>query len=125
MKQTAKAITPDRAAVLAKAVMKVASILDLKKGVLGKVLGLSPASVSRLYAGEYRFNEGSKEWELAALLVRLYRGLDAIMASDETALRAWLKNPNSDLEAVPIERITTITGLVDTLEHVDAYRARV
>jgi hypothetical protein len=70
-------------------------------------------------------NEQNKEWELAALLVRLYRGLDALMASDEKSLRAWMQNRNTALNDVPAKRILTVQGLVDTVCYVDAYRARV
>jgi hypothetical protein len=125
MKHPAKTTVPDPVAVLSKALLNATAILGLNRGLLGKVLGLSPASVSRLYSGQYRFARDSKEWELATLLVRLYRGLDAMMASDETALLAWMQNPNRDLNGVPSERIATVTGLVDTVEYVDAFRARV
>jgi hypothetical protein len=125
MKRPAKTTALDPVAVLSKALLNASAILGLNRGLLGKVLGLSPASVSRLYSGQYRLTQDSKEWELATLLVRLYRGLDAMMASDETALLAWMQNPNRDLNGVPSERIATVTGLVDTVEYVDAFRARV
>jgi hypothetical protein len=59
------------------------------------------------------------------LLVRLYRGLDAIMASDETALRAWMQDPNTHLHATPATLIASVAGLVQTVAYVDAYRARI
>jgi hypothetical protein len=125
MKRPAKTTALDPVAVLSKALLNASAILGLNRGLLGKVLGLSPASVSRLYSGQYRFTQDSKEWELATLLVRLYRGLDAMMAGDETALLAWMQNPNRDLNGVPSERIATVTGLVTTVEYVDAFRARI
>lgn len=124
-KLASTAVATDRTLVLTKAVLRAAEILGLKQAALARVLGVSPAYVSRMHAGQCGLNENGKEWELATLLVRLYRGLDALMASDETALRAWMQNPNSDLRGVPRERITMIAGLVDTLEYVDAFRARV
>ncbi|OZA84530.1 MAG: hypothetical protein B7X76_06620 [Azorhizobium sp. 39-67-5] len=33
--------------------------------------------------------------------------------------------PNTALEAVPLERIRTVTGLVDVIAYLDARRARV
>ena len=117
--------SPDPATVLGKAVVRAADILGLKQATLAKILGLSAASVSRLYAGQYRLNPHGKEWELATLLIRLYRGLDALMASDEASLRAWIHNPNNELQAVPNALIKQISGLVTTVNYVDAYRARV
>ncbi|QKT03148.1 XRE family transcriptional regulator [Ectothiorhodospiraceae bacterium 2226] len=116
---------PERAAVLSKAVLGAARALGLAQAQLARVLGLSPASISRMQSGAYRLNPDAKEWELAALLVRLYRGLDAIVAGDEVALRAWMKNPNRDLDAVPAELVTAIPGLVRAVDYVDAHRARV
>ncbi|KAF0190491.1 MAG: hypothetical protein FD165_2659 [Gammaproteobacteria bacterium] len=114
-----------RQQVLTKAVFRAAEILGLTQAALAKVIGISAASVSRMRAGDYQLDPNGKEWELSALLVRLYRGLDAIMAGDETALRAWMRNPNSDLHKPPVELIANVTGLTQTLAYVDAYRARV
>ena len=125
MKRIAIAAVPKRAEVLSKAVLRASEILGLNQAALAKVLGISPSSVSRLHSGEYKLNEQNKEWELAALLTRLYRGLDALMASDERSLRAWMKNPNTALNDVPAKRILNVEGLVDTVRYVDAYRARV
>ena len=119
------AAVPDRAQVLTKAVLRAADILGLNQATLATVLGVSASTVTRMRAGQYQIEKNSKGWELATLLVRLYRGLDAIMASDETALRAWMQGPNTDLHATPESLIATITGLVHTVAYVDAHRARV
>lgn len=34
--------------------------------------------------------ENTKEREMASLLVHLYSGLDALMASEQTVVRAWM-----------------------------------
>lgn len=123
--QTSFVVAPDRAHVLTKAVLKAADILGLNQVALARVLGVSASTVTRMRASQYHIEKNSKGWELATLLVRLYRGLDAIMASDETALRAWMQGPNTDLHATPAALITNITGLVQTVAYVDAHRARV
>jgi transcriptional regulator with XRE-family HTH domain len=125
MAHSASRPAPKRPQVLGKAVLRASEILGLNQAALAKVLGISASSVSRLLTGDFQLTEHSKEWEFATLLVRLYRGLDAIMASDETALRAWMRAPNTDLNAVPSDLVITTQGLVDTVEYVDAYRARV
>lgn len=114
-----------RPAVLTQAVLRAAEILGLTQAALAGVLGVSPATITRMGQHDYELREGGKEWQLAALLVRLYRGLDAIMAADEGALRSWMNNQNNELLAVPAHHIRTVQGLVDTVEYVDAYRARV
>lgn len=122
------AIVPNalrRASVLTHAVLSAADLLGLTQASLADVLGVSPATVTRMAQGGNDLREGSNEWELATLFVRLYRGLDAIMASDKESLRSWMQNPNKGLHAVPADHIRTIQGLVDTVAYVDAYRARI
>lgn len=117
--------SPDRSLVLTKSVVRAADYLGLKKAELAKVIGLSPASVSRMYKGDFSLEPKNKEWELAALLVRLYRSLDAIMAGDTEALRAWMQNQNIELHGTPRQLIQQAAGLVNVVGYVDAHRARI
>jgi len=121
--QQSKKIDPGQ--VLIKAVLRAADIMQLKQASLAQVLGVSPASISRMRNGGYRLAPDSKEWELATLLLRLFRGLDAIMAGDEAALRSWLDSYNTALHDKPRALITQVAGLARTVDYVDAYRARV
>ncbi|MDZ7751271.1 MAG: antitoxin Xre-like helix-turn-helix domain-containing protein [Gammaproteobacteria bacterium] len=123
MEVTGKAT--ERAAVLTKAVIGASEFLGLKRPELARAIGLSPATLSRMYAGRYVLDEKSKNWELAALLVRLYRGLDAIMAGDERSLQAWMHNANTELHDVPVRLIGNVAGLVNVVSYVDAHRARI
>ena len=84
---TRSADRPERRDVLSKAVVRTAERLDLSGRELAGALGLSPASVSRLLRGGYTLDPRHKSWELATMLVRLVRGLDAITADDERAAR--------------------------------------
>jgi hypothetical protein len=115
--------SPDEAALVGKAVVRAAERLALTNRELAAVLGLSEASVSRLRHGRFHLEPAGKPFELALLLVRLFRALDSITGGDERVARAWLRNPNSALEAVPIERILTVTGLLDVLAYLDSRRA--
>ncbi len=114
-----------RQQVLTKAVLNAADFMGLRQVVLARALGVSESSISRMRTGDYLLRERGKEWELASLLVRLYRGLDSIMAGDETALRSWLQGYNTALGEVPAKLIASVAGLSRTVEYVDAYRARV
>jgi hypothetical protein len=123
--QLASNPNPQRARVLTKAVLNAAEILNINQATLAQVLGVSPSTISRMRSGTYLLDPERKEWELAALVVRLYRALDAITAGDENSLRAWMKNYNADLHDIPANLLISITGLSKTVEYVDAYRARV
>jgi len=56
--------------------------------------------------------------------VRLDRSLAPIVGEDEVA-RDWLRNMNTVLNAMPIDHIRTVTGLVDTVRYLDARRAAI
>ncbi len=114
---------PDRQEVLSKALLRTAIYLGITNAELGRVLGLSPATISRLHGGTYLLSVGRKEWELAMLLVRLFRSLDSITGGSKETARTWL---NSDNDAFagrkPVELIETAEGLVRVVAYLDAGR---
>lgn len=118
-------LSQQRQRVLTSAVLKAADIMGLRQAMLAQTIGVSEATISRMKRGRYWIREASKEWELAALLVRLFRSLDAIVGGDEQSLRSWLKGYNTALKGVPVDLITSVSGLAKTVDYVDAYRARV
>ena len=113
------------AAVITKAAVNAADRLGLNARTLSAVLGVSEATVSRMKRQDYLLERGSKSFELAILLVRLFRSLDAIVGGDETVARQWLRNANTALGATPLEKIVSISGLTDVLAYLDARRALV
>lgn len=115
--------SPDPAAVLAKAVTRAADHLGLPKVALGRILGLSQATVTRLYQGRYRLEPDSKPGELALLLLRLFRSLDSIVGTPDAA-RAWLEGENLGLGGRPRDLILGPRGLVHVTDYLDAHRAR-
>lgn len=122
------AVTPEtdqEREVLTKAVLRCAELMGLRTTQTASVLGLSKSTLSRMNDGSYLLKKNAKEWELAALLIRLYRSLDAIMAGDEKAMLAWLSGYNNALGDTPKNLLAQITGLTRTVDYVDAYRARV
>ena len=114
---------PEAGAVLTKAALRAADRLGLSGRQLADIVGVSEATVSRWKRGESLLEPGSKPFELAALLVRTFRSLDAITGGDEAVARRWLAAPNAALAARPVERMTQVQGLVDVTTYLDARRA--
>jgi hypothetical protein len=124
---TTTATSPaERSAVVSKAVVRSAEALGLRNAELARVLGVSEPTASRLRAGAYALEPGSKPYELALLLVRLFRGLDAMTGGEAAALRSWMAAANRALGGwAPRDSVQTVTGLVAAVDYVDAARARV
>jgi uncharacterized protein (DUF2384 family) len=109
--------------VLAKATIRSADKLGLPHSLVSSILGLSPATVSRMAQGTYSLRRRDKAFELAVLLVRLYRSLDAIVGGDDEVARQWLRSPNSAFRNEPINLIRSVQGLVDVIQYLDSRRA--
>jgi uncharacterized protein (DUF2384 family) len=82
---------------------------------------VSPATVTRLYSGQYKLDERRKEWEFALLFVRVFRSLDSIVG-DEITARMWMNSENRGLNGKPIELIRETEGLVRVIHYLDASR---
>lgn len=110
---------------LVKATMRAADLLGLTQAELAPILGVSRATVSRMAAGGHLLLPGQKAWELAALFVRLFRSLDALVGSNEAQARAWLNSENHAFGAAPRAIIPRAEGLVRVVQYLDAARGRV
>ena len=126
MKTTRKAVPahkPQPAAVLTEAVLRTSKLLALSNSELARILGVSDSSVSRLLAHGRQIDPASKEGELALLLVRMYRSLDALVGGDKDQRLAWLRSDNRALNGRPADLIGSAAGLVNTVAYLDSARA--
>jgi len=118
-------LAADAATTLSRATIRAARFLGLAQADLAPVIGVSTATLSRLANGQRQLEPGSKPWQLAALFVRLFRSLDAIVGSDDSAAQAWLRSRNTALGGVPLDLIRDPAGLVRAVDYLDAARARI
>jgi len=119
------ASSTERSAVVSKAASRAADWLGLTNAALARTIGVSEATASRLKAGTYVLEPSTKPYELALLLIRLFRGLDAVVGGDEASSRSWMVAVNRALGGVPRDLVQTVTGLLAAVDYVDAARARV
>jgi transcriptional regulator with XRE-family HTH domain len=115
----------DPSRVLSKATLRAAKLLDVSQAELADIIGVSSASISRLANEQRALEQGSKSWQLAALFVRLFRSLDAMLGSDDAAAKVWIASSNIALGGIPKELIRDAAGLVRTVDYLDAARARI
>ena len=113
-----------RVPLLTKAVVRAARLLSFSQRELAHILGISDATASRLCAGSYQLSATrTKEWELALLLVRLFRSLDALWGHEQAA-RTWLTTDNLALAARPVDLVSSVEGLVRVVNYLDNARGR-
>ncbi len=114
-------VSPSRGRVAAKAAFNAARQLGLTQRELARVIGVSEATASRMKDGGYELTE--KPLELSLCLIRVFRSLAAISGGDAETIKGWMRNPNDILGAPPRALILTATGLIETLQYLDAARA--
>lgn len=113
------------AAVLTKATLRAAALLGLTNAALARVVGVSESTVSRMAAGDRQFEPGSKPAELAALLVRVYRSLDALVGNSDVQRQRWMSSFNQAFHAAPRDAIESVEGLARVVRYLDGARALV
>ncbi len=117
-------IQADPSDVLGKAVIETSDFFGLSNEILGKVLGRDRTSITRLKKNP-SIDPYSKTGELALLLIRVYRGLFAILGGNQLAMREWLRQNNFALQGQPITQIQSVMGLTSTVQYVDSMRGKI
>lgn len=123
-----QAVAPDPAEadagrVLAKATLRAATLLGLSGRQLAEVIGSSESTVSRMAGGARALAPRSKPGQLATLVIRVYRSLDALVGNDSQARLRWMQSYNDALGTTPLQALRTPEGLVRVVTYLDGARA--
>ena len=115
----------DKKRILRKALIRVTQQLNITRQELSAIVGLSESSLSRFFSkDDYYIDPLSKEGELSLLLIRLYRSLDALFGGNAEQCQLWLQHENTYLGMAPIRLVQSISGLIHTVEYLDAIRGK-
>ncbi len=114
---------PAASAVLTKATLRAAALLGLNNATLARIVGVSESHVSRMAKGERELEIGTKPAELATLLVRVYRSLDALVGNSERHRQLWMGSFNRSFNETPRDAIQKVEGLVRVARYLDGARA--
>lgn len=110
--------------VLTKALCNLSKGYALTGKDLSEIIGISESTASRLNQGKKLISPRTKEGELALLLVRVYRSLNAMLANNHEKARLWLNSHNHYFDKKPIDELKTIPGLIAVISYLDAMRGK-
>lgn len=108
-------------AALCKAVLK----LKFTQTELAEILGVSKSTASRIMKGAHILKEDQKDYEIAVILLRIFRSLDAITGGEDRVNVDWMRNENMALSGVPAALVKNLTGLMNVVTYLDAQRAKI
>lgn len=110
----------DEASVLGEAVLNAGAKLSISQEEVGKIIGRDRTTIVRKGV-----HPTSKQGQLAMILVRIYRGLYALLDGNEEHMHHWMHTRIGTLQAVPAEMLHDVAGFVRVLEYIDAMRGKV
>jgi hypothetical protein len=110
--------------ILTKALKNAADYWGMSNRQLGEIIGLSEATVSRLKHGTYALDHNSKQWQLAVVFLRIFRGLDSYMGGHAANERLWLHADNTALGGAPADVMRSVEGLASVVQYVDYMRGQ-
>src|SRR5688500_11530972 len=84
-------------AVVSKAIVRAMNALGLTQRELANIVGVHESTISRVAANVTVLTAQSKSGELALLVIRMFRSLDALVGGDTSKARAWLNAENEAL----------------------------
>ena len=111
-------------AVLTKAVNNLVKFYSLTGKDISKIIGISESGASRLGQGNKLISPHTKEGEMALLLLRIYRSLNAMVGNNHEKAKFWLNSQNKNFRNKPLEEMKTIPGLIAVLNYLDAMRGK-
>ncbi len=106
-----------------------ADALGLSREQIANAIGVSVPTIARMKKGAPVPN--NKPFEMALLVIRIYRSLFSIVGGDKAAMRHWMATPNKHFSAqsgqaqIPADMIQHVEGLTRILWYLDAMRGRI
>lgn len=123
---------PNDSAIVANSLFEACRFLGITQEQLAGVIGVSRATVARIKKrAESNMDDAAlaangKAFELALLLIRVYRSLYSILGGDQSAMQHWMQTPNRHLgEKSPLELVQSALGLGRVIWYLDAMRGKI
>ena len=112
-------VEEQRAAALTKAALECMKGLGLSPTESATVLGVQAGALAAMRKGERTVDGFNGEAEAADALVRLVKRLSAVLGSEETKWRSWLRRESPTLGARPLDLILQRHGVVKVADRLE------
>jgi len=124
---------PSNSAIVANSLMEASRFLGVTQEQTAAAIGVSRATIARMkkratdnLANDEAISSSSKAFELALLVIRIYRSLYAILGGNQQAMKHWMTTPNRHLaNEKPVELIQSAMGLGRVIWYLDAMRGKI
>ncbi|MCG2574937.1 hypothetical protein LVY74_15450 [Acinetobacter sp. ME22] len=100
--------------VLAKAVMNVATQLNLSSVQLSDILGLDPASITQPEALP-ELDPHTETGQRAMYLVQIFKRLFAMTGGDAVWMQQFMQSPNQMTHGIPMQQMKRLDGMKNIL----------
>ncbi|MEP5764527.1 MAG: MbcA/ParS/Xre antitoxin family protein [Halieaceae bacterium] len=111
--------------LVTQAAINAATELGLSNRQLASTLGVSASKLDRARAANGAAFSG-KDYELALLLIRIYRALYAILGGNREQIQHWMATPNRHLlNEPPQQQLQRLEGIVMVIRYLDGMRGRI
>jgi len=118
-------------AIVSSSLLEACRFLGITQDQLANIIGVSRATIVRIKKRtsdnleDTSISQNSKAFELALLLIRIYRSLYSILGGNQKAMKHWMNTPNRHLDnKIPAELVQSALGLTQVLWYLDAMRGK-
>jgi len=119
------AAAADHRRALTRALFETAVRLGISSAELGLAIGVSAAAITRMERHGSELQVGTKPWDAAVQVVRMYGSLVALVGDQDGTARSWFDAPVSSFAGQsPRQLMRREGGLVEICDYLDAYRTR-
>lgn len=110
--------------LVSKSVISAADTLGLNREELANAIGVSVPTIARMKNGAPV--PGHKPFELALLVIRIYRALFAVVGGEKESMKHWMCTPNEHFAgSPPSSLIQKVEGVSQLVWYLDAIRGRI
>lgn len=117
--------TSEEASVLTQAMLRASTLLGMERTEVAEAIGVSPQTLERYVRKTSALRRGSKQWELATMLVRIYLTGSILVDDNQALLQAWASSYNRAFNSSPREAFRTAQGLSAVYNYLHSERDHV